>query len=71
MGQWLSDLKVEPDALIAVRAGGGRLFILSVDAGHAGHAVNDFHKICDRGLCADRQRLTLRSGDRSVRLGNG
>ena len=34
--------------LAAVRAGGGRLFVLGVggSAGHAGHAVNDFRKIC-------------------------
>jgi D-sedoheptulose 7-phosphate isomerase len=34
--------------LAAVREGGGRLFILGVggSAGHAGHAVNDFRKIC-------------------------
>jgi D-sedoheptulose 7-phosphate isomerase len=34
--------------LAANRAGGGRLFILGVggSAGHAGHAVNDFRKIC-------------------------
>lgn len=34
--------------LVAVREGGGRLFILGVggSAGHAGHAVNDFRKIC-------------------------
>jgi D-sedoheptulose 7-phosphate isomerase len=34
--------------LAAVRSGGGRLFILGVggSAGHAGHAVNDFRKIC-------------------------
>src|ERR1700683_1028653 len=34
--------------LNAVRQGGGRLFILGVggSAGHAGHAVNDFRKIC-------------------------
>ena len=31
-----------------MRSGGGRLFILGVggSAGHAGHAVNDFRKIC-------------------------
>src|SRR5450432_4652494 len=31
-----------------VRDGGGRLFILGVggSAGHAGHAVNDFRKLC-------------------------
>jgi D-sedoheptulose 7-phosphate isomerase len=34
--------------LADVRQGGGRLFILGVggSAGHAGHAVNDFRKIC-------------------------
>ena len=36
------------DGLAAVRDGGGRLFILGVggSAGHAGHAVNDFRKLC-------------------------
>jgi D-sedoheptulose 7-phosphate isomerase len=36
------------DILVDVRAKGGRLFILGVGggAGHAGHAVNDFRKIC-------------------------
>ncbi|HEY2511703.1 MAG TPA: SIS domain-containing protein [Polyangiaceae bacterium] len=36
------------DGLAAARDGGGRLFILGVggSAGHAGHAVNDFRKIC-------------------------
>ena len=34
--------------LVAVREGGGRLFILGVGggAGHASHAVNDFRKLC-------------------------
>ena len=34
--------------LAKVRDGGGRLFILGVggSAGHAGHAVNDFRKLC-------------------------
>src|SRR5579864_6975959 len=34
--------------LAAVREGGGRLFVLGVggSAGHAGHAVNDFRKLC-------------------------
>src|SRR2546427_9246859 len=34
--------------LATVRDGGGRLFIIGVggSAGHAGHAVNDFRKIC-------------------------
>jgi D-sedoheptulose 7-phosphate isomerase len=37
------------DGLGKVRDGGGRLFILGVggSAGHAGHAVNDFRKICN------------------------
>lgn len=36
------------EGLAQVRAGGGRLFILGVggSAGHAGHAVNDFRKLC-------------------------
>lgn len=36
------------DILVEVRSAGGRLFILGVGggAGHAGHAVNDFRKIC-------------------------
>ena len=36
------------EGLAAVRAAGGRLFILGVggSAGHASHAVNDFRKIC-------------------------
>src|SRR5687767_15814479 len=36
------------EGLAAVRAGGGRLFVLGVggSAGHASHAVNDFRKIC-------------------------
>lgn len=36
------------DGLAKVRDRGGRLFILGVggSAGHAGHAVNDFRKIC-------------------------
>jgi D-sedoheptulose 7-phosphate isomerase len=36
------------DILAETRSGGGRLFILGVGggAGHAGHAVNDFRKIC-------------------------
>jgi D-sedoheptulose 7-phosphate isomerase len=37
------------DILVDVRAKSGRLFVLGVGggAGHAGHAVNDFRKICD------------------------
>lgn len=47
----LDDQKIEKMAhgLSALRQGGGRLFILGVggSAGHAGHAVNDFRKICN------------------------
>jgi D-sedoheptulose 7-phosphate isomerase len=37
------------DALVAIRARGGRLFFLGVGGGaaHASHAVNDFRKIAD------------------------
>ena len=37
------------EALAASRESGGRLFILGAGggAGHAGHAVNDFRKICE------------------------
>lgn len=37
------------EGIAAVRARGGRLFILGAGggAGHASHAVNDFRKICD------------------------
>jgi len=46
----LDRAKIEAMAagLAQVREGGGRLFILGVggSAGHAGHAVNDFRKIC-------------------------
>jgi D-sedoheptulose 7-phosphate isomerase len=42
------DLEAMATGLAAVRAAGGRLFILGVggSAGHASHAVNDFRKIC-------------------------
>ena len=41
-------IEATANGLAAVRAGGGRLFILGVggSAGHASHAVNDFRKIC-------------------------
>jgi D-sedoheptulose 7-phosphate isomerase len=44
-----STIEKMAEGLAAVRAGGGRLFILGVggSAGHASHAVNDFRKICD------------------------
>jgi D-sedoheptulose 7-phosphate isomerase len=48
--QWVDHDEVERLAagLAEVRQRGGRLFILGVggSAGHAGHAVNDFRKIC-------------------------
>ena len=44
----LTAVEAVAEGLAAVRAGGGRLFILGVggSAGHAGHAVNDFRKLC-------------------------
>jgi D-sedoheptulose 7-phosphate isomerase len=44
----LASIEAVADGLAAVRASGGRLFILGVggSAGHAGHAVNDFRKLC-------------------------
>src|SRR5271166_1067395 len=41
-------IEATAEGLAGVRNGGGRLFILGVggSAGHAGHAVNDFRKIC-------------------------
>src|SRR5579872_5496325 len=43
-----SSIEALAEGLAAVRAGGGRLFILGVggSAGHASHAVNDFRKLC-------------------------
>jgi D-sedoheptulose 7-phosphate isomerase len=43
-----SSVEAMATGLAAVRAQGGRLFILGVggSAGHASHAVNDFRKIC-------------------------
>src|SRR5262245_46779886 len=43
------DVERLADGLAAVRDRGGRLFVLGVggSAGHAGHAVNDFRKLCD------------------------
>jgi D-sedoheptulose 7-phosphate isomerase len=51
-----------------VRDGGGRLFILGVggSAGHAGHAVNDFRKLCDFEAYAPTDNvseLTARTND--------
>ena len=54
--------------LAAVREAGGRLFILGVggSAGHAGHAVNDFRKICGFEAYAPTDNvseLTARAND--------
>lgn len=51
-----------------VRAAGGRLFILGVggSAGNAGHAVNDFRKLCDVEAYAPTDNvseLTARTND--------
>ena len=54
--------------LAAVRAGGGRLFVLGVggSAGHASHAVNDFRKLCGLEAYAPTDNvseLTARTND--------
>ena len=54
--------------LATVRENGGRLFILGVggSAGHAGHAVNDFRKICGIEAYAPTDNvseLTARTND--------
>lgn len=56
------------DGLADVREKGGRLFILGVggSAGHAGHAVNDFRKICGFEAYAPTDNvseLTARTND--------
>ena len=61
--------------LAAVRDGGGRLFILGVggSAGHAGHAVNDFRKICGFEAYAPTDNvseLTARVNDDGWRRGH-
>ena len=55
-------------ALVAVRSGGGRLFILGVggSAANASHAVNDFRKICGFEAYAPTDNvseLTARTND--------
>src|ERR1700685_2651542 len=56
------------DLLAAVRERGGRLFILGVggSAGNAGHAVNDFRKLCGFEAYAPTDNvseLTARTND--------
>jgi len=62
------DIERMATALAAVRDGGGRLFILGVggSAGHAGHAVNDFRKLCGFEAYAPTDNvseLTARTND--------
>lgn len=66
----IDDTQIEAVALTisAIREGGGRLFILGVggSAGHAGHAVNDFRKICGVEAYAPTDNvseLTARTND--------
>jgi D-sedoheptulose 7-phosphate isomerase len=54
--------------LVALRNRGGRLFVLGVggSAGHAGHAVNDFRKLCGLEAYAPTDNvpeLTARTND--------
>jgi len=56
------------NGIAGVRSEGGRLFILGVggSAGHAGHAVNDFRKICGVEAYAPTDNvseLTARTND--------
>src|SRR5678815_244695 len=61
-------IEATAEGLAAVRAAGGRLFILGVggSAGHASHAVNDFRKICGFEAYAPTDNvseLTARTND--------
>src|SRR5271170_4598256 len=63
-----SSIEATAEGLASVRAGGGRLFILGVggSAGHAGHAVNDFRKLCGFEAYAPTDNvseLTARAND--------
>lgn len=64
----LAEIERMATALAHVREGGGRLFILGVggSAGHAGHAVNDFRKLCNFEAYAPTDNvseLTARAND--------
>lgn len=64
----LAEIERMATALAHVREGGGRLFILGVggSAGHAGHAVNDFRKLCGFEAYAPTDNvseLTARAND--------
>jgi D-sedoheptulose 7-phosphate isomerase len=63
-----ADIEKCADELAAIRERGGRLFILGVggSAGNAGHAVNDFRKICGFEAYAPTDNvseLTARTND--------
>jgi D-sedoheptulose 7-phosphate isomerase len=64
----VGSIEAVASGLAAVRDGGGRLFILGVggSAGHAGHAVNDFRKLCGFEAYAPTDNvseLTARTND--------
>ncbi|MFO0679970.1 MAG: SIS domain-containing protein [Polyangiaceae bacterium] len=64
----VASIEAVAKGLAGVREAGGRLFILGVggSAGHAGHAVNDFRKICDFEAYAPTDNvseLTARTND--------
>jgi len=64
----VASIEAVATGLGAVRASGGRLFILGVggSAGHASHAVNDFRKICEFEAYAPTDNvseLTARTND--------
>jgi D-sedoheptulose 7-phosphate isomerase len=64
----LSAVERMAEGLAAVRAGGGRLFVLGVggSAANASHAVNDFRKLCDLEAYAPTDNvseLTARTND--------
>jgi D-sedoheptulose 7-phosphate isomerase len=64
----LAEVERMATALAHIREGGGRLFILGVggSAGHAGHAVNDFRKLCGFEAYAPTDNvseLTARAND--------
>jgi len=63
-----AEVEAVAEGLAALRARGGRLFILGVggSAGHASHAVNDFRKICGIEAYAPTDNvseLTARTND--------
>jgi D-sedoheptulose 7-phosphate isomerase len=64
----VDDVEAVAHGLAEVRNGSGRLFILGVggSAGHAGHAVNDFRKLCGFEAYAPTDNvaeLTARTND--------